>query len=64
VIDVTISTMCKVDRAKLKNDFLVCFVPVNSVTENGMVHWLAPFLEPLVRETEEAFIKGESNQTP
>lgn len=58
VIDVTIATMSKSDRTKLKHDFLVCFVPVNSVKENGIVHWLAPFLEPLVRETEEAFVKG------
>jgi hypothetical protein len=50
--------MNKRNRTKLKHDFLVCFVPVHSVKENGIVHWLAPFLDPLVRETEEAFVKG------
>jgi hypothetical protein len=59
VIDVTIATMRKCDRAKLKHDFLVCFVPVGSVKENGIVHWLAPFLEPLVKETEKAFVNGD-----
>ena len=59
VIDITVANMSKAQRTKSVHTFLICFVPVSAVKSGIQIQWLAPFLEPFIKEIEKGFVEGE-----
>ena len=56
-IDVSVVNMSKTDRCSINEVYVVGFVPSHKVPNKGPCA-LDPFLEPLVRDLEDSFMKG------
>ena len=56
-IDVSVVNMSKTDQCSINKVYVVGFVPSHKVPNKGPCA-LDPFLEPLVRDLEDSFMKG------
>lgn len=56
-IEVSIATMCKGERCHTDEVYVVGFVPSHLLPHKRSIS-LDPFLDPLIRQIEEGFIRG------